>query len=397
MNRNDFNMLDGNLIYFDNSATSLKPKCVVDKINDYNSKFSVNCHRGDYDLSKFVDCEYENVRNIVKDFINCDRSDEIIFTSGTTDSINRVVFSFMKYYLTKDDEVILTKTEHASNLLPWFILSEDIGFKIRYIDLINGMVTIDNVKKIINNNTKVISIASVTNTLGDVRPINEIGKLCRDNNIIFMVDGAQSVAHSITDVKKDNIDILCFSAHKMLGSTGCGVLYSRYDLLNKFKPFCYGGGMNVSFESDFSYELKELPLRLEAGTQNISGVLSLGEAIKYLNNIGMDKINKYELELKEYFINKLKSIDNVEIYNENTKSGIILFNIKGIFAEDTSQFLNKYNICVRAGNHCAKIAKEVIGVKNTCRASLYFYNTKSEIDKFIEVMKGNKDIFKVIL
>ena len=397
MNREDFPMLKKDYIYFDNGATTFKPKCVIDEVSNYYLNLSVNSHRGDYDLSKEVDELYESTRDVVKDFINAKRREEIIFTKGTTESINMIVFGFMENYLKKGDEVLITKTEHASNVLPWFTLEKKIGIKVNYIPLDNYEVTLDNVRKVINSNTKVISLAWITNTIGDIRPIKEICKLAHENNILVVCDGAQGVPHIKTDVIDLDVDFLAFSAHKMLGPTGVGVLYGKYHYLNQVLPINYGGGMNSIFESDKTLEYKELPLRLEAGTMNISGILGFKKAILYLEKIGMDKITSYEHELKEYLINKLKLIDNVEIYNLNTKSGIVLFNIKNIFSEDTSQYLNHYHICVRAGNHCAKMVKDEIGIKNTCRISLYLYNTKEEIDKFIDVMKGNKDIFKVII
>jgi cysteine desulfurase/selenocysteine lyase len=397
MNREDFPMLKKDYIYFDNGATTFKPMCVIDEINNYYMNLSVNAHRGDYDLSIEVDNLYESTRNEVKSFINAKRREEIIFTKGTTESMNMIVFGFMKNYLKPGDEVLITKTEHASNVLPWFTLEKELGIKVNFIPLENLEVTLDNVKKSINPNTKVISIAWVTNTIGDVRNIKEICKLAHENNILMVVDGAQAVGHMKTDVSDLDIDFLAFSAHKMLGPTGVGVLYGKYDYLNKMLPINYGGGMNHIFESDKTLVYKELPLRLEAGTMNISGILSFRKAINYLNNIGLDKIEKHEQELKEYLVNQLKDIDNVTIYNPNTKSGIVLFNIDGIFSEDAGRFLNHYHICVRAGNHCAKMVKDEIGISNTCRVSLYLYNTKEEIDKFIEVMKGHKDIFKVII
>ena len=240
-------------------------------------------------------------------------------------------------------------------------------------------------------------MAWITNTIGDIRPIKEITKIAHDNKLLMVVDGAQSVPHMKVDVVDTDIDFLAFSAHKMLGPTGVGVLYGKYEYLNQMLPINYGGGMNSFFESDKTLEYKELPLRLEAGTMNIAGILGFRKAIQYLETIGMDKIMHYEHELKKYLVNRLQEIDNIEVYNANTSSGILLFNIKDIFAEDTSEYLNHYHICVRAGNHCAKMVKDEIGIKNTCRISLYFYNTKEEIDRFIEVMKGSKDIFKVII
>ena len=397
MNREDFPMLQKDIIYFDNAATTFKPFSVIDEVNNYYSNYSTNAHRGDYTLSKEVDNLYEDTREMVRKFINAKQSKEVIFTKGTTESMNMIIFGFMKNYLQKGDEVLITKTEHASNVLPWFALEKELQIKVNYIPLDNYEVTIDNVKKSITPNTKVISLAWITNTIGDIRPIKEITKLAHDNNILMVVDGAQSVPHILTDVMDTDIDFLAFSAHKMLGPTGVGVLYGKEEYLNQMLPINYGGGMNSFFESDKTLEYKELPLRLEAGTMNIAGILGFRKAIMYLEKIGMDNISKYEHELKNYLVSKISLLDNIEVYNLSTKSGILLFNIKGIFSEDTSEFLNHFNICVRAGNHCAKMVKDEIGIKNTCRISLYFYNTKEEIDKFIEVMKGSKDIFKVIL
>ena len=398
MNREDFKILDTNLIYFDNGATTLKPKQVVDSVVDYYTNYTANAHRGDYDNSLKVDMMYEGVRDKVKELINSLKSSEIIFTSGATDSLNRIVFGFMKYNLQKEDEVLITKAEHASNVLPWLELEKEIGIVVKYIPLeSDNTVSIENVKRSITPKTKVISIAQVTNVLGDTRPIEEIGKLCRENNIYFVVDGAQSVPHMKVDVQKCNIDFLAFSAHKMLGPTGVGVLYGKYELLDKLKPTIVGGGMNTFFESDGMVEYKQLPSRLEAGTPNIAGVIGLGTAIDYLLKIGMDKIHDYELELKKYLIKRLEEIPNVTIYNKNIEGATVAFNLDDVFAQDTAVYLNHYHICVRAGNHCAKILKDELHVKNTCRISFYLYNTKEEIDKLIDVLKDSKDIFKIVL
>ena len=397
MNREDFPILKNDLIYLDNGATTLKPKQVIDSVVDYYENYSANAHRGDYDISLKVDNEYESVRKKVKDFINCESDKEIIFTSGATDSINRVAEQFMKKHLTKDDEVLITKAEHASNILPWVRLSDEIGIKVKYIELDNHLVTVEKVKEAITSRTKVISLAGVTNVFGDVRPITEIGKLCKENNIYFVVDGAQSVPHIKTDVKEANIDFLAFSAHKMLGPTGVGVLYGKYNLLEEMDPTNVGGGMNATFDSEGNYELKSIPTRFEAGTPNIAGVIGLGRAIDYINEIGVENITKHERELKKYFLERAREIPNLIIYNKDIESGTIAFNLEDVFAQDTAIYLNNYHICVRAGNHCAKILKEDIEVKNTCRISFYLYNTKEEIDQVIEVLKNSKDIFKVIL
>ena len=397
MNRDDFEILNSGIIYFDNGATTLKPKSVVSEIVDYYTKYTANSHRGDYDNSLIVDEKYEGVRSKVKDFIGAKSESEIVFTSGATDSLNRIVFGFMKYKLKPGDEVLITKAEHASNVLPWLELEKEMGIVVKYIPLDNHLVTIDNVKASITSKTRVISLAHVTNVLGDERPIDEIGKICKLNNIYLVVDGAQSVPHLKVDVNKLNIDFLAFSAHKMLGPTGVGVLYGKKELLEELKPTIVGGGMNSTFDSLGDIEYKSLPTRLEAGTPNIAGVIGLGAAIDYINNVGIENISKYEKELRDYLISKLENIENVIIYNKDISNNIVAFNIKDVFSQDTAVYLNHYHICVRAGNHCAKILKEDLNVKNTCRISLYLYNTKEEIDKLVEVLKDSKRIFEIVL
>ena len=389
MNREDFKILDNNLVYFDNGATTLKPKCVRNSIIKYYDEYTANAHRGDYKLSAMVDSTYEGTREKVRKFINAKEVSEIIFTSGTTNGMNMIVFGFFKNYLKKGDEVLITLSEHASNILPWFVLQQDIGIKVKYIELNDKHeVTIDNVKKAITDKTKVISLAHVTNVIGDERPIKEIAKVAHDNNILLVVDAAQSIAHDRIDVQDLDIDFMAFSGHKMYGPTGIGVLYGKFDLLDKMDPLNYGGGMNASFDDDGVRVYKEIPYLLEAGTPNIADVIAFGKVIEYLNNIGFDKISSYEYELKKYALDKLSKNSNIIIYNKNSKSGIITFNYKDIFSQDLAIYLNKYNICVRAGNHCAKILKEELKVKNTCRISFYFYNTFEEIDKLCEVLNN---------
>ncbi len=397
MHRDDFEILKSGIIYLDNSATTLKPKCVVDRVVDYYTKYTANAHRGDYDNSLKVDMMYEEVRDKVRDFIHAKSSKEIIFTSGTTDSLNRVVFGFMKYYLKKGDEVLLTKAEHASNILPWLELEKEIGIVVKYIPLENHQVVLRNVQESITERTKVISIAHITNVLGDERPVRDIGKLCQEKGIYFVVDGAQSVPHRAVDVEQLGIDFLAFSAHKMLGPTGVGILYGKEELLEKLHPTIVGGGMNTSFHSDGSWEYKSLPSRLEAGTPNIAGVIGFGAALDYLTEIGMENIHQYEQSLKQYFLAQLETIDHVTVYNKDVGGSIVAFNIDDVFSQDTAIYLNHYHICVRAGNHCAKILKEDLQVKNTCRVSFYFYNTKEEIDEVIRVLKRSKDIFRIVL
>lgn len=398
MNRDDFKILKEDFIFFDNCATTLKPNIVVDETVKYYTEYTSNAHRGDYDNSIKVDTLYEETRTKVRKLINAESDSEIVFTSGATESLNLVVFGFMKYNLKKGDEVLLTKAEHASNVLPWLELANEKGIKIKYIPLDKDhKLDYDELVKMISPKTKVISIAHVTNTIGDIRPVEKIGKLCKDNNIYFVVDGAQSIPHFKVDVLKNNIDFLAFSAHKMLGPTGVGVLYGKYDLLNETRPINFGGGMNNIFESTGEVEYKSIPTRFEAGTPNIAGVIGFNRAIDYINSIGYDAIERQEKELRKYLIDNLKKIDNVILYNENSDTGIVLFNLKDIFPQDTSVYLNTYHICVRAGNHCAKILKDELGIRNTCRISLYFYNTKEEIDVLIEALKKSKNIFEVVI
>lgn len=400
MNRDDFEILrDSKIVYFDNGATTLKPDVVRNSIDEYYNKYTSNIHRGDYSNSLKVSGLYDESRLLIKDFIGALYESEIVFTSGTTESINDIVFGYFKYHLNKGDEVLITESEHASNVLPWFILQRDMGIVVKYIELNdNNEVTIDNLKKVITKKTKVVSIAHITNVIGDVRDIKAISKVCHENNILIVVDAAQSVAHKKINVVDMDIDFMAFSGHKLYGPTGIGVLYGKFDLLKDLVPRDYGGGMNAVFNKDGYVELKDLPDKLEAGTPNIEGVIGLCASIKYLNSIGIDKISDYEHSLRAYLIERLEELDFVTVYNKgNVDSSIVAFNIKGVFSQDTAIYLDKYNICVRAGNHCAKILKNVFNVANTCRISLSFYNTKEEIDLLINVLKNSKNIWEEIL
>ena len=398
MNRCDFPMLSNDLIYFDNGATTMKPNVVVTSMVEYYTKYCANAHRGDYFNSQKVDSMYEGVRDKIRDFIHAKESSEIVFTSGATDGLNRIVFGYFKKYLKEGDEVLLTESEHASNMLPWFVLAKEIGIKVKYIPLDdNYEVTMDNVIASITDKTKVISLAYVTNVIGDIRPIKDIVDYAHKNNILVVGDGAQSISHIRTNVVVDDIDFFVASAHKFYGPTGVGFLYGKFDLLNNMEPINYGGGMNALYLSDGYMELREVPTRFEAGTQNIAGVIGMGSAIDYLNSVGINNIIKYEHELKDYLVSKLKKLDNIIIYNESTVGSIVAFNVKDIFSQDVSIYLDKYNICVRSGNHCSKILNRVFKVDNTCRISLSFYNTKEEIDKFIEVLSNIGNIWNEIL
>ena len=398
MHREDFPFLFNNITYLDNGATTLKPLVVVKKIEEYYTEYTSNAHRGDYKTSLKVDTEYELARNKVQKFINAKSRKEVVFTSGATESLNYIATGFFSNILEPGDEILITKSEHASNVLPWFRLARELNLEVNYIPLDNNYyVTIENVLKSITPKTKVIALAQVTNVIGDLRPIKEIARLAHDRGIFLVVDGAQSVPHMKIDVQDLDCDFLAFSAHKLCGPTGVGVLYGKEELLEEMEPVNLGGGMNESFDDVNDVYLKSLPTRLEAGTPNIAGVIGLGAAIDYLSKIGMDNILEHEKNLRKYLVNKLVDIKHIDIINLESDTGIVAFNVDGVFSQDVAVYLDKYNICVRAGNHCAKILKDAVGVKNTCRVSLYFYNTKEEIDRLVELLSDKNRILKEMI
>lgn len=398
MHREDFPFLFNNITYLDNGATTLKPLVVVKKIEEYYTEYTSNAHRGDYKTSLKVDTEYELARNKVQEFINAKSRKEVVFTSGATESLNYIATGFFSNILEPGDEILITKSEHASNVLPWFRLAHELNLEVNYIPLDNNYyVTVENVLKSITPKTKVIALAQVTNVIGDLRPIKEIAHIAHERGIFLVVDGAQSVPHMKIDVQDLDCDFLAFSAHKLCGPTGVGVLYGKEELLQEMEPVNLGGGMNESFDDVNDVYLKSLPTRLEAGTPNIAGVIGLGAAIDYLNKIGMDNILEHERELRKYLVNKLVDIKHIDIINLESDTGIVAFNVDGIFSQDVAVYLDKYNICVRAGNHCAKILKDAVGVKNTCRVSLYFYNTKEEIDRLVELLSDKNRILKEMI
>ena len=386
--KNSFKMKDKNIVYFDNAATTFKPKRVIDKICEYYNEYSANSHRGDYDISFRVDDEIDQARDKVKTFINASRKEEIIFTKNTTDSINTVVFGFFLNYLKDNDEVILSSSEHASNILPWMILSTKKKIKIVFIDSVNEKLSIDDLISKISNNTKVISLAQITNVSGDKRNIKKICKIAHERNILVVVDAAQSAPHIKIDVQDMDADFLAFSAHKMCGPTGVGVLYGKYELLNKMMPFTFGGGMNLNYNEN-TLELSEIPYRFESGTPNIAGIIGFGEAIDYLNDIGIENIERHVKYLRRYLIKELESIPYVKIYNKNCEGSTVIINIEGVLSGDLGLYLNQCGICVRSGKHCAKMGDNK---EDTVRISLYFYNTYEEIDILIEALKDKKSI-----
>lgn len=386
--RNDFPMFKNNpdLVYLDSAATSLKPQCVIDAVVNFYSKHTSNVHRGDYDIAALNDRLYDDTRKAVAKLINCD-TNEVVYTHNVSHSLNQIAFG-LKDQLTKEDTVLLTYAEHASNLLPWFYLQKEIGFKIEYIETDKqANISIDSFKKSMHQGVKIVSVAEVTNVLGSVQPIKQMCEIAHKYGAYMIVDGAQSVPHMPVDVKDLDIDFLGFSAHKMCGPGGVGILYGKKELLDQMEPVFYGGDMNARFDKEGNVILKESPIKFEAGTPNIEGVIGTGAAIEYLLSIGMDNIHAYEAELRAYAIEKLSQLDNIEIYNPDNKYGPIDFNAKGVFAQDAAGFLASKNIAVRSGNHCAKILHNIIGTDQSIRASLYFYNNKEDIDKLVDACK----------
>lgn len=386
--RKDFPMIENNpdLVYLDSAATSLKPQCVIDAVVDFYAKHTSNVHRGDYRVAEINDKLYDGTRNLVAELIHCDK-DEVVYTHNVSHSLNQIAFG-LKPMLKKGETVLITYAEHASNVLPWFALQKEIGINIEYIETDNeANITIDTFKKAMHEGVKVVSVAEVTNVLGSIQPVKEMCEIAHSYGAYMIVDGAQSVPHMKVDVKDLDVDFLGFSTHKMCGPSGVGILYGKKKLLDAMEPVFYGGDMNARFNKDGEMLLKDTPVKFEAGTPNIEGVIGTGAAIQYLLSIGLDNIHEYEKELRAYAIDKLSQLDNIEIINPDNLYGPIDFNAKGVFAQDAAGFLASKNIAVRSGNHCAKILHNIIHTDQSIRASLYFYNTKEEIDRFVEACK----------
>lgn len=392
MYRNNIQMQGKPLVFLDNSSTTFKPDCVLDAVSKYYQFETSNSHRGDYDLCYNADQKILNVRKQVASFLNAESENEIVFTSGATSSLNLVAYGYGGRFLKEGDEILIDEGEHASNVLPWFVVAKQTGAVIKYVPLDEeGKVTLDNLKKSLTPHTKIVSLAHVTNVLGFLLPAKEVAKAVHEVGAVFCLDGAQSVPHMKIDVQDLDCDFLCFSGHKMCGPTGIGVMYGKFDLLKEMDPYLVGGGMNDKFNSCglFTYLLP--PARFEAGTINIEGIYGLGAAISYLERLGMDNINAHEKELKRYAIEKLKETNNAIIYNENSESGIVTFNIKDVFAQDAATFLNSKGVACRSGQHCAKILNEFLGTPATVRASFYIYTTKEDIDALADAVKHGKD------
>ena len=391
MLNNDIKMQNKPLTFLDNCSTTFKPQCVIDAMNEYYTKYNSNSHRGDYDLSVNADTKIEEARKEVASLVNC-KVNEVVFTSGATGGLNLVAYGYGLKYLKKGDEIILSVAEHASNVLPWFRIAELTGAIIKYVDIVNGRILPENLRKVISNKTKIVSLAHVGNVLGYIADVKEFAKIAHEFGAIMVCDGAQSVPHVKTDFKDMGIDFLAFSAHKMCGPTGVGALIGRYELLEKMDPFTTGGGMNSVFKKDGSVDYRLPPYKFEAGTLNIAGIIGFGRAVQFIKEIGIDNIHKHDQELLEYAIKKLEGYENIIIYNKDAKNGILTFNIKGVFPQDEATLLNYKGIAVRSGEHCAKLLDNYLGTKATLRMSTYLYTTKEEIDTFVDALINGGDI-----
>lgn len=383
------------LIYFDNGATTQKPKCVINSITNAYNTINANVHRGVHTLSQEATNQSEEVRELVKEFINAKHTHEIIFTKGTTESINLIAHSFCQKYCNEDDEIITTEMEHHANIVPWQLQKDIRGVNLKVLPITDeGDLKIEELEKIISPKTKLITLTYVSNVLGTINPIKEVIKIAHKYNIPVLIDAAQAIQHHKIDVQELDCDFLVFSAHKAYGPTGVGVLYGKEKYLNDMPPYQGGGEMigKVSFEKT---TFNELPFKFEAGTPNYIDIIAFGEALSYLNNLGMTEIEQYEKELLDYATKKLTSeIQGLKIYGTaKEKSGVISFLIEGIHPYDVGMFLDKMGIAVRTGHHCAEPLMHRLGIDGTVRASFAFYNTKEEIDQLVEGLKKIVTIF----
>lgn len=391
--RKDFPMLQNHkmqqhpLIYLDNAATTFKPQSVIDAVTHYYTDISVNAHRGDYELSFQVDTEYESTRDVVADFIHADRK-EIVFTSGASESLNLVAYGYGRKFLNPGDIVLSSEAEHASNILPWMKACEETQAELHYIPLDEeGRISLEAFEEVMSHRVKVVAIAQVTNVLGFEVPIKQICAIAHMYGAVVVVDGAQSIPHMAVDMQELDCDFFAFSAHKLCGPTGVGVLYGKYDLLEEMEPFMLGGGSNARFDMCGNIMMKHAPYKFESGTPAIEAVLGMKAAIQYIDEIGMENIHAYEKDLHRYVVDAMMEMDNIIVYNPYNDSGIITFNVRDVFAQDGATFFNANGIAVRSGQHCAKLLMDKLETSATIRASLYFYNTKEEADVFLDVCR----------
>ena len=401
--RNDFPIfrkkINGkDLVYLDNASTTQKPYSVIDSITDFYSNYNSNIHRAVYQLAEEATKMYEQSREKIAKFINA-RPEEIIFTRNTTESINLIAHSWARLNLKKDDGIAITEIEHHSNIVPWQILSQEIGTRLEYVGIDeNGFLDLEHMIELISSKKiKLVSLSHMSNVLGTIVPIERIIRIAHENGIPVMVDGAQSVPHMPVNVKNMDCDFLVFSAHKMLGPTGVGVLYAKKEHLEKMKPFLGGGDM-IKEVFKFHTDYNEVPYKFEAGTPNIADVVGFGAAIEYLEKIGMENIRKHEIYLTDYALESMLSLKYVTIYgprDPKARGGVISFNIADIHPHDLATIMNDHGIAIRSGHHCAQVLMQRLDVPATSRTSFYIYNTKEEIDSFVNAIKEAGRIFKI--
>ena len=390
--REDFPILgkkvnNTDLIYFDNAATSQTPNQVIDVISDYYKQYNSNIHRGLHSLSADATNKYENSRTIIKNHFGVSHEHEIIFTSGTTHGIN-IISSGLEKLISSKDELIVSEMEHHSNIVPWQMLCEKTGSKLKVIPINDdGSLNMDEYKSLLTPAVKFVFINHVSNTLGVVNPVKEIIDLAHKNNSKVLIDGAQGAAHFKINLKELDVDYYVASAHKLCGPTGVGFLYGKSELLDSLPPY-QGGGEMISTVTFKKTEYADLPHKFEAGTPNIAGVIGFGAAIEYMNSIGFDNIEVYEKELLDYATDNLKKIENIKIYGDvDNKISVISFNIGNHHPSDIGSILDQYGVAVRTGQHCTQPIMDHFNIPGTVRASFSFYNTKSEIDLFIDALK----------
>ena len=401
--RNDFPIfkkkINGkDLVYLDNASTTQKPYSVINSITDFYSNYNSNIHRAVYQLAEEATELYEQSRKKIANFINV-RPEEIIFTRNTTESINLIAHSWARSNLKKGDVITITEIEHHSNIVPWQILCQEIGTRLEYVGIDeSGFLDVEYLIELISSRkVKLVSISHMSNVLGTIVPIERIIKTAHQYDIPVIVDGAQSVPHMPVDAKNLDCDFLVFSAHKMLGPTGVGVLYAKKELLEKMKPFMGGGDM-IKEVFKFHTNYNEVPYKFEAGTPNIADVVGFGAAVDYLEKIGMENIRKHEIYLTEYALESMQSLKYITIYgpmDSKFRGGVISFNIADIHPHDLATIMNDHGIAIRSGHHCAQVLMQRLDVPATSRASFYIYNTKEEIDKFVNAIKEAGRIFKI--
>ena len=395
--RNDFpayRKKDGNFIYLDSASTSQKPEFVIDAISSYYSSYAANIHRALYEIGEKATDKYEKVREKVKQFINVPDSHVVIFTGGTTESINLIAYSWGSNNLSNGDQILITEMEHHSNIVPWQLLCSRSNASLNYIPIKkDGMLELGKLKENILPKTKLISLTHQSNVFGTINPLNNIIDEAKKIGAITVIDGAQAVPHMKVDIKKLGCDFYAFSGHKMLGPTGVGVLIARKNILEEIDPFMGGGEMINSVNMDES-TWNEVPWKFEAGTPNIAQVIGLGAAIDYIQKIGIENIHQHEQELLHYGLDLLDQNKDVTLYGKaDNRGAVIPFNLENIHPHDLAKFLDTDGICIRAGHHCAQPIMNKLGVSATARASFYLYNTKEDIEKLVESIKKTVRIF----